>query len=142
MARPDPYLVYRFRVEIDGIEAGGFQSVSGLERQTQIEPYREGGVNDFEHQLVVKTTHPPLVLKRGLVDPWLWSWHQEVIEGFVQRRDVTVMLLDRAGDEAWRWLCVEAFPAKWTGAELDGLSSTVATESVELVHHGFTRTPR
>lgn len=142
MARPDPYRVFRFIVEIEGLQAGGFQSVAGIERQTQVEPYREGGVNDFEHQLVVKTTYPALTLKRGLVSRSMWEWHQDVIEGRVQRRTVSVLLLDLDGDEAWRWVCVGAYPAKWTGAELDGLSSAVATESVELVHHGLTRSPQ
>jgi phage tail-like protein len=139
LARPDPYRVFRFVVEIDGTEAGGFRAVSGVERQTQVEPYREGGVNDFEHQLVVKTTYPPLVLRRGLVGAWLWDWHQEVIAGRVRRRTVSVLLLDEAGQEAWRWVCVGAYPVKWTGAELDALSDAVATESVELAHHGITR---
>ncbi|MGY1701259.1 phage tail protein [Geodermatophilus sp. SYSU D00766] len=139
MARPDPYRVFRFVVEIDGTEAGGFRAVSGVERQTQVEPYREGGVNDFEHQLVAKTTYPPLVLQRGLVGACLWDWHQEVIAGRVQRRTVSILLLDEAGQEAWRWICVGAYPVKWTGAELDALSDSVATESVELAHHGITR---
>ena len=139
MARPDPYRVFRFVVEIDGTEAGGFQSVAGIERQTQIEPYREGGVNDYEHQLAVKTTYPALTLKRGLVDPWMWNWHQDVIAGRIARRTVSVLLLDPAGEEAWRWVVVGAFPAKWTGAELEALTAAVATESVELVHHGITR---
>lgn len=139
MARPDPYRGFRFVVEVDGTEAGGFQTVSGLERQTEVEPYREGGVNHFEHQLVVKTTSPALVLKRGLADTTLWDWHQGVIAGEVDRRTVSVLLLDDAGEEAWRWVCVDAYPAKWTGAELDAMSDAVATESVELVHHGITR---
>jgi phage tail-like protein len=139
MARPDPYRGFRFVLEVDGTEAGGFQTVSGIERQTEIEPYREGGVNDFEHQLVVKTTYPALVLKRGLVDTGLWDWHQDVIAGEIERRTISVLLLDDAGDEAWRWICVGAYPAKWTGAELDAMAEAVATESVELVHHGITR---
>ena len=139
MARPDPYRAFRFLVEIDGTEQGGFESVGGLERQTEIEPYREGGVNDYEHQLVTKTTYPPLSLKRGLVDEWLWDWHQDVIAGTVQRRTVSVILLDERGDEAWRWICAGAYPAKWVGAELNALNSAIATESVELVHHGITR---
>ena len=139
MARPDPYRVFRFVVEIDGTEAGGFQAVSGVERQTEVEAYREGGVNDFEHQLVAKTTCPPLVLRRGLVGSWLWDWHQDVVSGRVRRRTVSVLLLDEAGQEAWRWVCVGAYPARWTGAELDAMSESVATESVELVHHGITR---
>ena len=126
-------------IEIDGSEQGGFQMVSGIERQTEIQPYREGGVNDFEHQLAVKTTYPPLSLKRGLVDQWLWDWHQEVIAGNVERRTISIILLDGRGDEAWRWVCLGAFPSKWTGAELDALTGGIATEAVELVHHGITR---
>jgi phage tail-like protein len=139
MTRPDPLLSFSFVVEIDGTVAGGFQAVSGIERQTEIEPYREGGVNDFEHQLVIKTTYPALVLKRGLVDTWLWDWHQAVIAGTIERRTVSVLVLDAAGREAWRWVCEGAYPSKWTGTELDAMAATVATESVELVHHGITR---
>jgi phage tail-like protein len=139
MARPDPFRLFRFVVEIDGTEAGGFQTIGGIERQTKVEPYREGGVNDYEHQLAVGTTYPALVLKRGLADVSLWDWHQDVIAGTIRRRTVSVLLLDDSGDEAWRWICARAYPAKWTGAELDAMSAAVATESVELVHHGITR---
>ncbi|TCM35985.1 phage tail protein [Kribbella sp. VKM Ac-2568] len=139
MTRPDPYRAFRFRIEIQGLVQGGFRSVGGIERQTTVEPYREGGVNDFEHQLVVKTTFPPLTLQQGLVDTTLWDWHQEVIDGSVTRRDVTIELLDESGREAWRWVCQDAFPAKWTGADLDAVAGTIATESVELVHHGIRR---
>ncbi len=139
MARPDPFRAYRFRVEIDGSQEGGFQSVSGLERQCQIEPFREGGINDFENHLVTLTTYPALVLKRGLVDHFIWDWHQDVINGTVERKTVSVVLIDETGQEAWRWICVGAFPAKWTGAELDASASNVATESVEFVHQGLTR---
>lgn len=139
MARPDPYRAFRFLVEIDGTQQGGFQAVSGIERTTEVEPYREGGVNDFEHQLAVKTTYPALTLKRGLVDSWLWDWHRDVIGGTVQRRVVSVILLDEQQQEAWRWICVGAYPTKWSGAELDATTGTIATESVELVHHGITR---
>ncbi|MEU8816744.1 phage tail protein [Actinoplanes sp. NPDC048796] len=139
MTRTDPFRVFRFVVEFDGTVAGGFQSVAGLERRTEVEPFREGGVNDFEHQLVVKTTYPALVLKRGLTDTRLWDWHQQVIAGNIRRRVVSVLLIDTAGQEAWRWICVGAYPAKWTGAELDATADAVATETVELVHHGITR---
>ena len=138
MVAPDPFRVFRFVVELDATVAGGFQTVAGIQRQTQIEPYREGGVNDFEHQLAVKTTYPPLVLKRGLTDTRLWDWHQQVIGGEIQRRTVSVLLIE-AGLEVWRWICVKAYPAKWTGADLDAMGDSVATESVELVHCGITR---
>ncbi|SUS04675.1 Phage tail protein [uncultured Defluviicoccus sp.] len=139
--RSDPHRSFRFRLEIGGLDEGGFQTVSGIERETQIEPYREGGVNDYEHKLVTRTTYPPLVLKRGLVGPSLWDWHQRVINGEVQRQTISIVLLDERGDEAWRWVCADAFPSKWTGAELDATANAIATESVEFVHHGLTRQP-
>lgn len=139
MARPDPYQAFRFHLEIAGIDQGGFQTVSGLERQTTIEPYREGGLNTNEHQFALKTTYPPLTLKRGLVDAMLWDWHQDVIDGTVVPETITIFLIDGAGNDVWQWVCEDAFPAKWTGAELDATSSKIATESVEFVHHGLRR---
>lgn len=139
MARPDPYRAYRFLVEIDGTEQGGFQTVSGIERDTKIDPYREGGVNDHERQIAGLTTYPSLKLKRGLVDTALWDWHQDVIAGTVQRKTISVVLLNEVGAEVWRWVLADAFPSKWSGAELDAGQSTVATEAVEFVHHGLTR---
>lgn len=137
MSRPDPYRAFRFVVEVAGIIQGGFQSVSGLERTTKIDPHREGGVNDYEHQHAGLTTYPPLKLKRGLVDPALWLWHQAVILGRVRRLPLSVVLFDEVGDEAWRWIAVAAFPSRWTGADLDAAQNAVATETVEFVHHGL-----
>jgi phage tail-like protein len=139
MAVTDPYRAFRFRVEIQGLQVGGFQSVSGLERDTKIETFREGGVNDHEVQHAGLTTYPALRLKRGLADPMLWSWHQDVVEGRIRRRVVSIILLGTGQTEAWRWVVAGAFPSKWTGAELDAQQSNIATETVEFVHHGLTR---
>jgi phage tail-like protein len=136
--RPDPYRAFRFLVEIDGTEQGGFQSVSGLERDTKVDAYREGGVNDHERQIAGLTTYPPLKLKRGLVDADLWDWHTDVIAGRIERKTISVVLLDETGAEVWRWVVAKAFPSKWSGAELDAGQSTLATESIEFVHHGLT----
>ena len=139
MPRPDPFRAFRFLVEIDGTEQGGFQTVSGIERDTKIDPYREGGVNDHERQIAGLTTYPPLKLKRGLVDAALWDWHQDMIAGTVQRKTISVVLLDEVGDEVWRWVLAGAYPSKWSGAELDAGQSNLATETVEFVHRGLTR---
>src|SRR5688572_17126966 len=121
MMRADPYRAYRFRVEVDATEQGGFQSVGGLARESNIETFREGGVNTFEHQLVTLTTYPTLVLKRGLVDRDLWEWHERVILGDVERKTISIVLVGEGGNEAWRWVVQSAFPSKWTLGELDAV---------------------
>ena len=55
MAQPDPYRNFRFRVEFDQVQHGGFTRVKGLLRETKYESYREGGVNDHEHKLATMT---------------------------------------------------------------------------------------
>lgn len=137
MARKDPFHGFRFRVEIDQVQHGGFSKVKGLVRETKVDARREGGLNEYEHKLATQTTYGNLTLERGLVDDYLWSWHDDVIEGRITRRTITLVLQDEAGDEVWRWLVEGAFPVKWSGTDLDGASSQVLVESVELAHHGI-----
>lgn len=133
----DPFHAYRFRVEFDQVQHGGFARVKGLVRETKIESRREGGVNDFEHKLMTSTTYPNVVLERGLADEYLWAWHDDVVEGTVKRRTVTIALHNEADEEVWRWLIQAAYPVKWSGTDLDASSSQVLFESVEFAHHGI-----
>jgi phage tail-like protein len=137
VVRKDPFHGFRFRVEFDQVQHGAFARVKGLVRETKIEPRREGGVNDFEHKLATSTTYPNLVLERGLADEYLWMWHEDVIDGRIKRRTVTIALHDEKNDEVWRWLLEAAFPVKWTGTDLDANSGQVIFESVEFTHHGI-----
>jgi hypothetical protein len=42
--------VFRFIVEINGVQGGGFSEVAGLEAQTEFDEHREGGVNHYLHK--------------------------------------------------------------------------------------------
>lgn len=139
MERHDPYRSFRFRVEFDQVQHGGFSRVKGIARETKVDTYREGGVNDHEHKLASLTTYSNLTLENGLGDDFLWQWHQDVVDGRVQRRTLTVVLCDEAGSERWRWLVERAYPVKWSGSDLEAASSQVLVESVEFAHHGLRR---
>jgi phage tail-like protein len=142
MARAsDPFAVFKFAVEIQDLRVGGFSEVSGLQSETEVEEYREGGNNLHFHKLAKATKYGNLILKRGLVDSQaLWQWRQDVINGTINRKQVTVILHDRQGQEKWRWVFEGAYPVKWSSADLNATSSTtIAVESVELAHHGFTK---
>jgi phage tail-like protein len=137
VARNDPYRGFRFRVEFDQVLHGGFSRVKGLVRETKFESRREGGLNDFEHKLATQTAYGNLILERGLADEYLWSWHESVIEGIIERKTITVALHNEADEEVWRWLIERAFPVKWSGTDLDAAATQVVVESVELVHEGI-----
>jgi phage tail-like protein len=140
MRLPDPYKVFRFLVEINGTLAGGFSEVTGLEVRTEVDEYREGGVNDYVHKLAKETRYPNLTLKRGITDVTdLWEWHQQIVGGDIQRKTLSVVLLDSLGNEKWRWVFRDAYPVKWNGTDLNATGNTVAVESVEFAHHGMTK---
>ena len=137
-AQTDPLVAFRFRVEIDDLIEAGFAECSGLQVETELQEVREGGENAFLYKLPTGSKHVNLTLKRGITDSEvLWNWHKDVVNGKVKRKIVYVVLFDSDGQETWRWSLRDAFPVKWLGPELKADSSTVAIESLELAHHGF-----
>jgi phage tail-like protein len=138
--RQDPYLSFRFLVEIQGLVVGGFSEVSGLSAETEFDEQREGGVNEFVHKFPKLTKYPNLTLKRGITDSdKLWQWHHDVTIGKVQRTTIHLVLLDSEGNEKWRWSFENAYPVKWIGPELKSDGSAVALESLEIAHNGFSK---
>jgi phage tail-like protein len=138
--RKDPYLAFNFRVEIEGLTLGGFNEVSGLQAEIEVHDYREGGLNQYIHRLAGPTRYPSnLILKHGLTDQVLWQWYQDVIQGKIERKTGSIVLLDSAGEEAWRWNFDQAYPVRWSGPELRAGTAEVAVETLELAHHGLTK---
>ncbi|HEX8070853.1 MAG TPA: phage tail protein [Pyrinomonadaceae bacterium] len=137
--RADPFQTFNFLVEIEGLVAGGFSECMGLQVETEVLDYREGGQNDYVHRFAGPTKYPPLVLKRGLGSAdGLWQWHQEVVRGLIRRRNGTIHLLDARRETVLRWHFKQAYPYKWTGPELRADSAQVAFETVEFAHKGLT----
>lgn len=138
--RVDLHLAHSFVVELEGLLAGGFSHISGLQVETESFEYREGGLNDHVHRFAGPARHPPLILKHGIsaIDG-LWNWHQDVVAGVIERRNGTIYLLDAQQQPLMWWEIKAALPLKWTGPDLDASASAVAFESVELVHRGLSR---
>jgi phage tail-like protein len=141
--RLDPYMAFNFVVEIEGLLVGGFSQVSGLESNIEVTPYREGGLNRYEHKLAGPVSYPNLVLTHGLtaIDT-LWNWYDNTTKGIIKRKNGTIMLLDRQHIPVTWWDFLSAYPVKWTGPQLNASNATeVAVEQIELVHEGL-RKPR
>ena|SRR5947208_6793458 len=137
--KKDPVLGFNFRVEIDSVFEAGFNEVTGLQVEIEVQEYREGGVNDYIHKFAGPVKFPSnVVLKNGITDSTkLWSWYQSVMKGKFERKSLDIVLLDAAGDEKRRWKLYCAYPVKWNGPALKATSSEVALETLELAHEGF-----
>lgn len=137
MTREDPLRGFRFLVEIEGIESGGFARVKGLSRELKYESFREGGVNDYEHKLITQVSYPVVVLERGLALDDLWKWALAAADGEVKRRTIWIRLQNEANERKWAWQIEHALPVKWSASDLDAQTSPVVMESLELAHHGL-----
>jgi phage tail-like protein len=138
--RIDPFLNFNFLVEIDGITRAAFHEVSGLDSTVDVIEHREGGDNTTPRKLPGMTKHSNIVLKWGMTDDQeLYQWHRDVVNGMVQRRNGSIVLLDRRGQEVARWNFFKAWPAKWTGPSLTAEGTDVSIEQLELATEGVVR---
>lgn len=139
-ARVDPFPRYVFLVEIEGIARAGFMTVSGLEEETEVREYREGGDNSTVRKLAGLNSYSPIVLEMGSTfDKSLWDWRQKVKREGAQgnRKSISVIQQNEKREEVKRWQVFDAWPSKFTGPEFDASSSDTAVESVEIQHEGL-----
>jgi phage tail-like protein len=138
--RDDPYRAFNFRVEIDGVAVAGFTEVSGLDSETAVIEYRAGDDRNTVRKLPGLTKYGNLVLRRGVTrSAELWNWRRTVVDGKVERRNGSIVLLDEARDEVLRWNFVGGWIAKWQGPILNAAADTVAIETIEIAHEGLDR---
>jgi phage tail-like protein len=135
-----------FLVEVDqNIEIGRFKSISGLSVDVAVEEVTEGGENSYVHKLPGRMTWPNLVLTRGVTQSdtllkWLnkSSGEQFTVEGNkLARKTAAITLLAADGTRLRAWNVHGAFPVKWKGPSFASDSSDMATEELEIAHHGF-----
>lgn len=138
----DPYGNYNFLVEIDGIARAAFQEASGFDSAIDVVEHREGGENTTLRKLPAMTKYSNITLKWGTTDDReLYDWHRQWVTGdpAAKRKNGSVVLLDRAGQEKARWNFVRAWPAKWTGPSFNAEGNDVSIETLELAHEGLAR---
>jgi phage tail-like protein len=136
--RADPYSVLHFRLEIDGIKAAAFSECSGLTSDVDVVEYRTGGETGSPRKLPGLRKYANIVLKRGITkDRELWDWYKTVLDGNVQRKAGSIVLMDDAGKDVLRWNFREGWPRKYEGPALNALSSEIAIETLEIAHEGF-----
>ena len=134
-----------FLFEVDGVEIGRFMEVSGLEVTVGVEELEEGGENNYVHKLPGRMTWPNITLKRGITqNDTLLSWlNKSSGEQFaasgnkLERSTAAITLLGPSAQRLRAWEFDGAFPVKWKGPDFAVSSTDMATEELEITHHGF-----
>ena len=142
MPRNDPIRNFRFRLEIDGIQAAAFSEVAIAETTTEAIDYREGTDPMHVRKLSGLTKFGNVTLKRGITDSLeIYNWHKQIMAGQIQsnRKQVAIIVVDEAGTDKARFVVTEAWPTKYDPSDLNAKGNEVFIELLELVNEGIER---
>ncbi len=137
----DPYRAYNFKLLVNNVTEGHFTEISGLGVRVERISYREAGNNAVVRAIPGRVAYSAVTLRYGLTSSAeLWDWLMTAVEGKVNRRNVSIVMLDAAGStEVLRWNLINAWPEEWHGAPLDAMSRELAIETLVLAHEGLQR---
>lgn len=134
----DPAVTVCFLVTIDGHDLGLFNTCDGLGVEVTVEQRQEGGNNSFFYQLPgpLKYTNVKLTRPLNKDSANVAAWISSVGPG-LRRSTGQVQAMTLAGRPVCTWNLQGVFPVKWSGPQFNTESPKVATETLELAHHGF-----
>ena len=135
-----PYANFRYMVEIDGLEAGGFSEVSGFDASIDVIEYREGDMVDTPSKMPGLKKYGNITLTQGVTDSTvMYDWIMLGVEGEVERKTLTITLLDATGAATASWQVINAWPTRYQAPDFNASASEVAIETLEIAHEGMTR---
>jgi phage tail-like protein len=137
-SRPEPAVAVCFSVEVGPFELGFFTAVDGIGCEVVIEQREEGGNNGFVHQLTGRMKYSNIKLTRPIDEDTkkIAKWFSS-LNGSVVRRDAKIVAQAADGTPVHTWSLIGVVPVRWTGPSLSVDSNKVATETLEIAHHGF-----
>ncbi|MDB2463157.1 phage tail protein, partial [Algibacter sp.] len=116
-----------------------FSEISGLQAEHQILEYRTGADKVFSTiKIPGLRKFSNIILKRGALknDNTSFTWFNNI--GLtVERRDVTITLLNHQHEPTIVWRVKNAWPVRIDFSELNALKSEILIETLELAHDGF-----
>ena len=143
MANKDPYRNFRFRLEIEGITQAGFREVTVPDSTQDVVEYREGDDTPTPRKLSGLVKYGNVSLKWGMTESLeVYNWRKEVAERGAKenRKNIAVVLIDEAGEDAGRWEFERAWPTKYDAPDFNATGNEIAIESLEIAHEGMERT--
>jgi phage tail-like protein len=136
-----PLPKFHFQVDWGSNIKIGFTEVTGLEVTTEKIEYRDGASPEFTKiRMPGMQTYGDLTLKRGIfaTNNEFYDWWNSVSLNTIQRRNITISLLNENHLPVVVWRVKNAWPTKVTSTDLNSSSQDVAIETLVLTHEGLT----
>ncbi len=134
-----PLPKFHFRVEWGGSKIG-FTEVTGLNIENEMIEYRDGSSPEY-HKVKMPglQKYGNITLKRGMFngDNEFFQWLNTVSLSKVERRDVSISLLNESHEPVYIWRVKNAFPVKVVAPDLKSDANEVAVETIEIAHEGL-----
>lgn len=138
MAYPLP----KFHFEVDwGGASLAFTEVSGLEVETEVIEYRDGRSPVYSKiKMPGMQKYSNITMKRGTFkgDYDFYTWWKTVALNTIERRTITIKLLDETHQPVVVWEAINAWPTKVQSTDLKADGNEVAIETIEIAHEGLT----
>lgn len=118
----------------------GFTEVTGLTVENEVIEYREGSSPEYSKiKMPGMQKFGNITLKRGTFqsDNEFFKWWNTKTLGNIERRDVTISLLNENHEPVMVWKVKNSWPVKVQSADLKSDANEVAIETMELAHEGL-----
>ena len=140
MSNTYPLPKFHFSVDWGGTNIG-FSEVSGLNIENKPIEYRDGVSPEYSKIKMPRMTEfGNITFKRGVFkgDNEFYQWLDTISLNKVERRDLTLSLLNENHEPVVTWKIKNAFPVKVTSTDLKADGSEVAIEQLDVAHEGLT----
>jgi phage tail-like protein len=117
-----------------------FTEVSGLVVENEVIEYRDGASREYSKiKMPGMQKFSNITLKRGTFKGLssFYDWYNTIALNQVERRDMTVKLLNEEHQPVVVWRIKNAFPVKVEATDLKADGNEVAIETMEVAHEGL-----
>lgn len=142
------YPLTKFHFQVEWGEGGNtdeqdlrFTEVSGLDVEIEMIEYRDGNNPEYSKvKMPGMVKYSNVTLKRGMFKGLgtYGAWYNTIVMNQVERRTVTIKMLNEEHQPVVTWRLNNAWPVKIQSTDLKGDGNEVAIESMELAHEGLT----
>lgn len=134
-----PLPKFHFLVEWAGARIG-FTEITGLSIETEVIEYREGNSPEYNKiKMPGLRKYGNITMKRGTFsgDNDYYKWFDTVKLNTIERRNITITLLNENHEPVVAWKIKNAWPVKIQSPDLKSDANEIAIETIEVAHEGL-----